>query len=53
MNGRRMEGGGLACVTTMSIGITVVEVEVFTRSVIQQQLASEPAMPAAVDSLAE
>ena len=48
-----MEGGGLACVTTMSIDISIVEVEVFTRSVIQQQLASEPTMPAAVDSLAE
>ena len=34
-----MEGRGLACVTAMSIDITVVEV--FTRSVIQQQLASQ------------
>ena len=34
-----MEGRGLACVTAMSIDITVVEV--FTRSAIQQQLASQ------------
>ena len=44
MNGRRVGGRG-HCLRNDDVG---VEVEVFTRSAIQQQLASEPAMPAAL-----